>query len=307
MYSEEEAWRELQALLPSRNQITDDSKPLENYKTINGMEIHIDEYERDALISVVVLHGVGGNGRLLSFLAVPLARAGYNVLCPDLPGYGYSRSQKRVTYADWIDVGSKIAGEELAKGRKVFLVGLSAGGMLAYNVACRHQDVSGLIVTNLLDNRDEEVRIYSAKNKFQAKYGIRFVGLLPSFLRSLKVPIKMVTNMQALVNNNEVLKVLLKDQRGAGSRVNLDFLCSMMNSIPMLEPEQFKRPPVLMVHPGNDRWTPLQISERFFVKIAAPKRIVVLEKGGHFPVEEEALIQMEEAILNFIKEEGMAG
>lgn len=305
MYTEKDAWKELQSLLPSRNQITDDSKPCEKYRTINGMEIHLDEYENDANISVVIFHGVGGNGRLLSFLAVPLARAGYNVLCPDLPGYGYSRCQKRVTYADWIEVGSKITGDEMAKGRKVFLVGLSAGGMLAYNVACRHQDVSGLIVTNLLDNRDEEVRIYSAKNKFQAKYGIRLVGLLPSFLRSFKIPIKMVTNMQALVNNKEVLEVLLKDKRGAGSKVNLDFLCSMMNSVPLLEPVLFRRPPVLMVHPGRDMWTPLRISEKFFAKITAPKRKVVLKNGGHFPVEEEALIQMEEAILCFIQKEGL--
>lgn len=307
MYSEGDAWKELQSLLPSRNQITDEVKPLEKYQTINKMEIHIDEYEGDALISVVVLHGVGGNGRLVSFLAVPLARAGYNVLCPDLPGYGYSRCRKRVTYADWIEVGSKIAGDELAKGRKVFLVGLSAGGMLAYNIACRHQDVSGLIVTNLLDNRDEEVRIYSAKNKFQGKYGIRLIRLLPPFLRAFQVPIRMVTNMQALVNNQEVLKVLLKDRRGAGSKVDLEFLLSMLESSPLSEPAQFKRPPVLMVHPGNDLWTPLRISEKFFDEIAAPKRKVVLEKGGHFPVEEEALIQMEEAILNFIKEEGMVG
>ena len=188
------------------------------------MEIHLDEYENDANISVVIFHGVGGNSRLLSFLAVPLARAGYNVLCPDLPGYGYSRCQKRVTYADWIEVGSKITGDEMAKGRKGFPCWFKCGGMLAYNVACRHQDVSGLIVTNLLDNRDEEVRIYSAKKQISGE--IRNKAGLVYYLRFcavLKFPLKMVTNMQALVNNKEVLEVLLKDKRGAGSKVNLDF------------------------------------------------------------------------------------
>jgi len=79
----------------------------------------------------------------------------------------------------------------------------------------------------------------------------------------------------------------------------------MMNSVPLLEPVLFRRPPVLMVHPGRDMWTPLRISEKFFAKITAPKRKVVLKKGGHFPVEEEALIQMEEAILCFIQKEGL--
>ena len=303
MYSENAAWKELQSCLPSRNRITDEIKPNEKYRKINGMEIHIDEYERDSNITFVILHGVGGNGRLLSFLAVPLARAGYNVICPDLPGYGYSRCDKRVTYTDWIETGAGIVADELTKSRKVFLVGLSAGGMLAYNVACLQQDVSGLIVSNLLDNRDEEVRIYSAKNKFQGKYGIRLAGLLPSFLRRFKIPIKMVTNMNALVNDKEVLEVLLKDKRGAGSSVSLEFLISMMNSSPLIEPEGFERPPVLMVHPGNDLWTPLHISEKFFDRIASDKRKVILEGAGHFPVEEEALLQMEETILSFIKNE----
>ena len=56
----------------------------------------------------------------------------------------------------------------------------------------------------------------------------------------------------------------------------------MMNSVPLLEPVLFRRPPVLMVHPGRDMWTPLRISEKFFAKIAAPKRKVVLKKGWPF-------------------------
>lgn len=266
------------------------------------MQIHIDEYERNAKTTVVVLHGVGGNGRLVSFFAVPLVREGYNVICPDLPGYGLTKYNKRLSYNDWIEVGSKIVEKELLKSRNVFLIGLSAGGMLAYNVACKQQGISGLIVSNLLDNREEEVRIYSAKNKFQAKYGIKVLDLLPSFLKKFKLPIKMVTNMDALVNNKEILKVLLKDKYGAGSSVELGFLLSMMNSSPIKEPENFDKQPVLMVHPGNDLWTPLRISEIFFNKISSKKRKVVLEKAGHFPVEEPGLTQMEEAIIKFINE-----
>ena len=302
MYFENNAWKELQTLLPLKNRITKKIKPLEKYKSVNGMKIHIDEYERNSKVSVVVLHGVGGNGRLVSFFAVPLVRAGYNVLCPDLPGYGFSKYKKSVTYSDWIEVGSSIVEDELSKSRSVFLIGLSAGGMLAYNVACRHQDISGLIVSNLLDNREEEVRLYSAKNKLQAKYGIKLLSLLPLFLRKFKVPIKMVTNMNALVNNKEILRALLKDKYGAGSSVEIGFLLSMMNSAPLKEPEDFKKPAVLMVHPGNDLWTPLRISEIFFNQIASNKRKVVLENAGHFPVEEPGLTQMEEAILSFIGE-----
>ncbi|MDU5082868.1 alpha/beta hydrolase [uncultured Tissierella sp.] len=302
MYSSNNSWKELQPLLPDKNQIDINSTPFEKYVNIDSMEIHIDEYDNNSEITVIIFHGVGGNGRLLSFFAIPLVRAGYNVICPDLPGYGFSKYSKQVTYSDWINVGSKIIEIELSKSKKVFIIGLSAGGMLAYNVACKHQNISGLIVTNILDNREEKVRIYSAKNKFHAKYGIRFLNLLPSFLRTLKIPIRMVTNMNALVNDKEILNVLLKDKYGAGSSISINFLLSLMNSKPLIEPDNFKNVPVLMVHPGNDLWTPLEISEMFFNKITSNKRKVILDNAGHFPIEEPGLTQMENAIYNFIKE-----
>lgn len=301
MYSDDNSWKELQLLLPVKNRIDQIAEPEEKYIEVNGMEIHIDEYEMSSETSIVVLHGVGGNGRLVSFFAVPLARAGYNVICPDLPGYGFSKYKKGITYTDWIEVGNKVVETEISKGRKVFIIGLSAGGMLAYNVACNHQDLSGLIFTNILDNREEEVKSCSAKNKFQAKYGIRILNLLPKFIRNVKVPIRMVTNMDGLVNNKEILNVLLKDKVGAGSMVNINFLLSMINSIPIIEPDKFNKVPVLMVHPGNDLWTPVEISEIFYNKIASNKRKVILENAGHFPVEEPGLSQMENAISDFIR------
>ena len=301
MYANSDSWKELQALLPVKNRIDHRVKPEEKVIEVNGVQIHIDEYDESAETTVVIFHGVGGNGRLVSFFAVPLVRAGYNVICPDLPGYGFSEYSKDTTYKDWIEVGSKIVETELSKGKRIFIIGLSAGGMLAYNVACHHQNINGLIFTNILDNREEEVRIYSAKNKLQAKYGIRILNVLPTFMRNSKVPIKMVTNMKALVNDKEILNVLLKDKVGAGSKVNLNFLLSMMNSSPVIEPENFSKVPVLMTHPGNDLWTPAKLSEIFFDRIAAPKQKIILENAGHFPIEEPGLTQMEKAIKDFLR------
>ena len=302
MYLNDESWLKVQNLLPEKNRFSHEIFPKEKFVQVDHMEIHLDEYNYDADTTIVIFHGVGGNGRLLSFVAVPLAKEGYNVICPDLPGYGYSRYKEPVTYDTWIKVGSAFVQNELSKGKKVFLFGLSAGGMLAYNIACQHQDVSGLIVTNILDSREEEVRKYSAKNKFQAKYGINLLGMLPEPLRNVKIPIWMVTNMNGLVNDKRILQVLLKDKQGAGSSVNLNFLLTMMNSSPLIEPERFSKVPVLMVHPENDLWTPVRISELFFNRIAASKRKVILSNAGHFPVEEPGLTQLENEVKDFIHE-----
>lgn len=302
MYENETLWKELQALLPEKNRLSGEIIPIEKFKTINSINVHVDEYEQNSNTSIIVFHGIGGNGRIVSFFAVPLFQAGYNVICPDLPGYGFTKYDKKIRYSDWIDVGVNLVESELSKSRNVFLIGLSAGGMLAYNVSCRNSEISGLIFTNILDSRKEEVRIFSAKSKFQAKYGIRFLNFLPEILRSFKIPIKMVTNMSGLVNNKNVLKVLLKDKRGPGSNVDINFLLSMMNYNPEVEPENFNDIPVLMVHPGNDLWTPVKVSDLFFNKIASKKKRVILDNAGHFPIEEPGLTQMESAIKAFIKQ-----
>jgi pimeloyl-ACP methyl ester carboxylesterase len=56
-----------------------------------------------------------------------------------------------------------------------------------------------------------------------------------------------------------------------------------------------------MVHPGEDRWTPLEISQPFFDRIAAPKELVVLEGAGHFPIEQPGLDQMVGAVGSLIE------
>lgn len=302
MYSYDQTWKELQAFLPEKNRLSSKIQPAEVYTQINDMQVHIDEYEQGADTTVIIFHGVGGNGRIVSFFGVPLAETGYNVICPDLPGYGYTQYEKKITYTDWIEVGSALVQQELQKSRTVFLIGLSAGGMLAYNVACKNSLVSGLIVTNILDNREEQVRLCSAKNRFQAKYGLGIIKALPGFMRNFKIPIKMVTNMNGLVNDKKVLAALLKDKRGPGSKVDLNFLVSMMNSRPVIEPEEFRTIPVLMVHPENDLWTPVQVSDLFFSKIAADKKRVLLKQAGHFPIEEPGLSMMEAEIMAFIKQ-----
>jgi len=301
VYADDYSWLEIQKHLPFNNRITEKIYPQEKYDTYNSINIHIDEYKRASDISIVILHGVGGNGRLVSFIAVPLARRGYNVICPDLPGYGYTqyKSKTKIDYQTWIDVGSYIVENELKRKHKVFVLGLSAGGMLGYNVCCCKSEVAGLVVTNILDSREQAVRNYSAKNSLQAKYGIKILSALPAFIKAIKVPIRMVTNMEGLVNKSEILKILLKDKRGAGSNVQIDFLLSMMNYSPLIDPESFKTP-TLMVHPEKDLWTPVEVSDLFFSRIKTEKVRVILEGCGHFPVEEPGITQLEREIIDFI-------
>jgi alpha-beta hydrolase superfamily lysophospholipase len=301
MYARDKTWLKLQQHLPAGNRITNEIFPLEKFTSVKGMNIHLDEYRQNSNVSIVILHGVGGNGRLLSFLAVPLYKAGYNVICPDLPGYGFTHYQNDIDYQTWIDVGSYVVEQELKSRHKVFVIGLSAGGMLGYNVCCSQGNVAGLVVTNILDSREQAVRDYSARNKLTARYGLNFFSMLPAFITRAKIPIRMVTRMKGLVNNEDVLKILLEDKRGAGSNVKIDFLLSMMNHSPLIEAEKFDKIPILMAYPGNDMWTPVEISDLFFRKINSEKTRIRIEGAGHFPIEEPGIKKLEAAIVEFVQ------
>ena len=301
MYTNDEIWKKLQAFLPEHNRISASCAPFETFSAFGEANIHIDVYnERNSNgVTLVLFHGVGGNGRLLSFIAVPLARRGYKIVCPDLLGYGYTEYEGVPSYKTWIDTGVHIVQQELQYGEKLFVLGLSAGGMLAYNVACSVQGVSGVIVTTLLDNRLKPVREYSAKNKLHARFALPLLRFMPKQMQRLKIPVKAVTNMNAIVNNNRVLSLLLQDKRGAGASVHLGFLCSMIESIPAVEPEAFEIP-LLLCHPEKDCWTPEWISRLFFARIRSAKELCTLKNAGHFPIEQPGITQLEEAVVSFI-------
>jgi len=74
--------------------------------------------------------------------------------------------------------------------------------------------------------------------------------------------------------------------------MSLGWMRSFMEWHPDVEPEDFRTGRVLMVHPAEDRWTPLEISKPFFERIAATKQIVMLENAGHFPIEQPGLDQL---------------
>ena len=117
-----------------------------------------------------------------------------------------------------------------------------------------------------------------------------------------KLPMKLVANTGKLVNNDEFLKLLITDKQSAGSSVPLELIASIAEAAPELEPEEFDVCPALLVHPAEDRWTPVEISRLFFDKLNCSKKIVMLDNAGHFPIEQPGMTQLENAVIEFLEE-----
>ena len=138
-YGKDGYWKKVQEYLPEENRLTGVWRPDEYFVGIGRFGIHIDHYRvKEPKARVILFHGVGGNGRLLSLIAVPLMKQGYEVICPDLPLYGMTEYYGKVVYQDWVDCAAEIVMYYQAREiRPSFLFGLSAGGILAYQAEPR--------------------------------------------------------------------------------------------------------------------------------------------------------------------------
>lgn len=298
-------WRAYQPFFPVRARFTTDNRPQEEMWRWGDALVHLDRQDvAGAPVKVMLLHGAGGNGRLAAPFGVILRAHGIASVSPDLPGYGISRAPKRdVDNARWIDlVVDLIAAEHARDDLPIVLFGVSLGGMIAYQAACRSPHVRGVIATTFVDPGHGPTRDQMARNRVLARVGGWLLRALRPITDGISIPIRWVSRMGTIANQPEIVRLLLRDPTTAGAWVPLRFLRSLLEMRPLIAPEAFDRCPVLLVHPALDRMTPLPLSEHFFARLAAPKRMVVLEGCGHMPLESPGIEQLEEAVLGFIRE-----
>ncbi|MDB2107226.1 alpha/beta hydrolase [Clostridium paraputrificum] len=308
-YNNQKSWKEIQSFLPQNLHFTSTYKPDEEWWNWKGNKVHLDTFRnKNAKAKVILFHGVGTNGRQMStIIGGPLSKDGFEVIAIDMPLYGVTEVNKNmtITYDDWVNLGNDYINYELSRdSRPIFLYGLSAGGMETYHVACKNKKVKGIIGMTFLDQRDQEVRDETTKNIFWAKLGVPLSKLSSNIgLSKFKMKMTICSKMNTLCNDKNALKVMIKVKTSAGSSVPLKFIYTYMTYSPDIEAKNFDICPILLTQPEEDRWTPLHLSIKFLNKIKkVPVKIVKLEKGSHYPIEEPALEQLHLNILQFINE-----
>lgn len=297
-------WRWYQKHMPDDLRIEGEYTPVEEWWNYQKHQIHLDRYTVDnPKAKMILFHGGGGNGRVLGAFARMAMRAGCAVVAPDFPGYGLtvrSRSTKP-TYALWSEVGSALIDAEREKdGIPVIVWGLSLGGLLAYMVAAQNMKVDGLIATTFADTRQLCTMTKVSRNAVMGAGGFILLKILGSLLDSIKLPMKWLAAMDLITNDPEISRIFMRDRLAGGGTVTIGFIRSLMNATLAIEPEDFIICPVLLVHPGSDPWTTLELSKQFFNRIKGQKELVVLEGCGHFPIEEPGRYQLEDAVVRFV-------
>lgn len=306
-YEQQQAWKDLQKQMPESYRLNYDNLPKEYFWPWKDNQVHVDYYPNpNASAKVILLHGVGTNGRQMSLvLGHPLAQSGYETMSLDLPGYGLTQypAKSKIVYEDWIQLVNDFVNAESQKDeRPIFLYGLSARGMLTLHVAMQNKQVKGIIGMTFLDQQLLQVK----------KGTMRFSPLSPILLPSMKLtsktpfgniklPMSWVSKMSKLTNDPEALKIMLKDKTSAGNFMSVKFLSSYMSYQPTQKINQFKQSPVLLTQPAEDAWTPLELSQPVLDQLTVPYEVVLLPHGSHYPVEQTALDQLKVSSIAFIQ------
>lgn len=294
-------WRRTLARYPP--ELRDPGPVVEERRRLRGVDVHVDRLPApDAPLTIVVAHGGGGYGRLFTPFARLLAAGRAEVVAPDLPGYGLTRPDGPVDYADWAACVRDLAREERARtGRPVVLVGASMGGLVAYDAAAQlGDDVAGLVVTCLLDPGDRAARRVLTRVPWWGEHAPTLLRAVPAAADRLRVPLGRIAPVHAIANDPALAAAVAADPAGGANRVSVRFLRTFLGSRPVVPPEEFTACPVLLAHPGADAWTPPEVSVRFAERIAAPTEIVLLDGAGHIPVEQPGLSQLAGAATRFL-------
>lgn len=294
------------ACLPAAWQAQATTPPTSEWWAWRDMRVHLAcARQPQAKARLVVLHGAGGHAGALWPVAALAASAGYEVLAPDLPGYGRTvvPDPGAVTYPDWVDcVSDLLRILSSTDAPPLVVIGASMGGLLAFSACARVGGVAHLLATCLLDPSNPVC--WPALSRWGGATSVRWLRPLmaplaratPPITARLRVPIRWIAPMHAIANQPALARLCERDARGGGSRVPLGFLASYLMSTPEVAPEDFRETPVTLVHPAQDRWTPPAMSLVFLQRIASPVRHVPLEGCGHFPVEEPGITTLVETL-----------
>lgn len=134
-------------------------------------------------VGVLLCHGFTGSPQSLRGWAEALAKQGYTVRLPLLPGHGTSwQEMNRTGWADWYGEVEAALLELSGQCRTVVVAGLSMGGALALRLAEQHgTKVAGLVLVNPAVRADDpRLRLLPV-----LKY---VVGSLPGISSDIKRP-----------------------------------------------------------------------------------------------------------------------
>ena len=270
----------------------------------NGSEINLEVYDtgkKDA-VTIVFSHGIAGYARVLLPFTMPLFELGYNLVVPDLQGYGYNKGTKGdfEWNAHKQNLKDSFSYAKKRFGGKVVLGGASMGGPLAYSAACEVEDVHALVCWCLWDLNDKEFIVKETMTRKFTYSLLPLFRLTSKFFGNIRIKTYGLVSYDTLTDSDEFNEMIKKDPQ-AGTHITLKGAASLiLQSKPIVPHERFTKP-VLIVQPEKDEMTPKYYTEKVFERLgSAIKKYVLINKAAHFPIHKRYYQQWVNEVDEFI-------
>ena len=233
---------------------------------VSGYRVHYNAQGPADGPAVVRVHGLGGRAEDWRELSPYLAKAGFRVYMPDLPGYGRSEKPADFSYSVH-DEAEVVVGFLDALGLKqVDLGGWSMGGGIAQHVAARHPErVRRLILfdsAGIPEIPKWDVRLFTPQTPAQLDQLDALLMPVPP-----KVPGFIAKDIVRLSKKNAWV-----------IHRAIDSMMTGQDATDKLLPEL--KMPVLLVWGGEDRITPLSQGETMH-RLVPQSQLDVIPGCGH--------------------------
>ena len=247
--------------------------------------------------TVLLVHGAGGNGRILAPIAQLVCDMGWRVLSPDLPGYGLTEIKHGFDwdYNEWPKIIAAIAENE--PGKKA-LLGMSVGGLTAVYAAQLAANISGVFVTTLLDMNDKSSFIHAARWKWLGRLSLLGFKLMGPTIDKIRLPLRLAAPLGKMSEIDELADYFKTDDLIANRWVPVRFFRTMHEK---KLTGDFSNLDLWLVHPGADIWTPTAMSLKVLDQLDCRKTFAELSNGGHLPAEQPAFNELKEKLSEFLE------
>ena len=260
---------------------------------VDGVRLHYQEAGDPAAPPMILIHGFAASNLVWSKVFLEFAAAGYRVIAPDLPGYGYSAKPRHLDYT--------IAGQaemvvgflkQLEIDRSVFL-GSSYGAAIAATIALDHPTlVEKLIMVGAVNNNKP------TRYLLMRLFGSPIIGdilspLLVGSRRLLRLRMKRVYDRHAWVLDERRVDARHLPLRTRGAHRAIIRTVRRWDAERVSREAHLLTQPTLLLWGDTDREVPLADGERLHEAIPG-SRLIVFRECGHLPHEEypEAFVKL---------------
>lgn len=252
---------------------------------VEGVPVHYQEAGDINSPPMILIHGFASSNLVWSKVLLLLADAGFRVIAPDLPGYGYSGKPGHLDYTITSQAAMVVGFLKKLGIEKMVLVGSSYGGAVAATIALDHPAlVEKLILVGAVTNNKP------TRHMLMRLLGSPVIGdilspLLASSLTLLRRRMKRVYDRHSWE---------LDERRVQARHLPLrarDTHRAIIRTVRRWDADRISRdahlisPPSLIMWGENDREVPLRDGERIHQEIPN-SRFIVFQECGHIPHEE---------------------